>query len=83
MVRGAELLSRYKVPEAKYFAQVFCRVCGSPMPRFDEERNIAVVPMGALDDPGTRPQFHIFVGSKAPWFDIAGPLPQYAELPTT
>jgi hypothetical protein len=46
----------------------------------DPERGIAVVPMGSLDDdPGMRPQFRIFVGSKAPWFDIADDLPQHAD----
>jgi hypothetical protein len=28
--------------------------------------------------PGVRPALHIFVGSKAPWFDIADDLPQQA-----
>jgi len=33
--------------------------------------------LGTLDDdPGLRPSLHIFVGSKAPWFDIADDLPQ-------
>jgi hypothetical protein len=25
--------------------------------------------------------FHIFVGSKAAWYEITDPLPQYGELP--
>jgi hypothetical protein len=29
------------------------------------------------DDPGLRPQRHIFVDRKAPWFDIGGGLPRY------
>jgi len=50
------------------------------MPRLDPNRGIAVVPMGSLDDdPGIRPTAHIFVGSKAPWFEIADDLPQYKE----
>ena len=32
-------------------------------------------------DPGIRPMFPIFVGSKAPWHEITNSLPQYAELP--
>jgi hypothetical protein len=37
--------------------------------------------MGALDDDAPlRAQSHIFVASKAPWFEIAGDLPQFAEL---
>jgi hypothetical protein len=38
--------------------------------------------MGSLDDdPGLRPQAHIFVGSKAIWYEIADDLPQFAEYP--
>jgi hypothetical protein len=38
--------------------------------------------MGTLDDdPGIRSFEHIFVGSKAPWFDIADALPQHAARP--
>jgi hypothetical protein len=78
--RGEENRSSYKLPEARFFTQVFCRTCGSAMPRIDRERGIAVVPMGCLDDdPGIRPQYHIFVGSKAPWFEIADELPRYDE----
>jgi len=31
------------------------------------------------DDPGVRPQGHIFVGSMAPWFSITDGLPKYEE----
>ena len=38
------------------------------------------VAMGTLrDDPTIRPTAHIFVGSKAPWFEITDRLPQYQE----
>ena len=83
--RGAELLTTYRVPEAQYFAHVFCSSCGSSMPRLDEVRGIAIVPMGGLDDdPGVRPQNHIFVDSKAPWHEILDDLPRYpGTLPIT
>jgi hypothetical protein len=29
------------------------------------------------------PQCHIFVGSRAPWFEIADALPQYDAYPPT
>ncbi|HZP40126.1 MAG TPA: GFA family protein [Candidatus Binatia bacterium] len=80
--RGADLLASYKVPEAKFFTQTFCRICGSKLPRVDPSRNLTVVPLGALDDdPGVGPAMHIFVSAKAPWFEIADRLPQYAEYP--
>ena len=38
------------------------------------------VALGSLvDDPGIRPTKHIFVGSKAPWFEITDDLPQFDE----
>jgi len=38
--------------------------------------------LGTLDDdPGVKPEFHVFVGSKAPWHDITDDLPQWDEKP--
>ena len=52
------------------------------LPRVSVERNIVVVPAGSLDsEPAITPAAHIFVGSKAPWFDITDELPQFAEMP--
>jgi hypothetical protein len=82
--RGADLVASYKLPEAKFFTQAFCRRCGSAMPRLDTGRNIAIVPMGSLDDdPGIRPSEHIFAESKAPWFEIADGLTQHPGPPPT
>jgi hypothetical protein len=40
------------------------------------------VPYGALiDEPALRPTAHMFVGSKARWYDILDDLPQHAEYP--
>ena len=78
--RGAERLTLFKLPDARYFAQAFCRDCGGKLPRLDRERKLAVVPMGSLDDdPGVRPSAHIFVASKAPWYEIPDALPRHAE----
>lgn len=81
---GGEMhVKHYKVPEAVRFAIAFCTRCGGKVPRVSPEAGWAVVPAGALDtDPGMRPQAHIFVGSKASWFDIRDTLPQFAEMPT-
>ena len=79
---GEDLLASYKLPEARFFTQTFCTRCGSAMPRLDAARDIAVIPLGALDDdPGRGPGAHIFVASKAPWYDIPGDLPRYDEGP--
>jgi hypothetical protein len=38
------------------------------------------VSLGSLvDSPSIRPTHHIFVGSKAPWFEITDDLPQFDE----
>jgi hypothetical protein len=52
------------------------------MPRLDEGRGIAIVLMGAFDDdPGVRPERHIFVDSRAPWDEITDGLPEFAGPP--
>jgi hypothetical protein len=80
--RGEDQRASYKVPEAERFTQTFCRHCGSPVPHTSPERGFAVVPMGSLDDlPAMTPTAHIFVGSKAPWFEIADELPQFTDDP--
>ena len=60
-----------------------CGVCGSLL--FSVVRNGAYVhvAMGSLvDAPSIRPTKHIFVGSKAPWFEITDDLPQFEEHAT-
>jgi hypothetical protein len=63
----------------------FCRVCGSPiLSKFDADPSVLGVPLGALDDnPGVRPQLHVYVASKASWFTITDDLQQFAEVPPT
>lgn len=60
----------------------FCAVCGSAGPLLLEERGIAAVPAGAFDeDPGSRPQGHLFVASKAAWDAITDDLKQFDAYP--
>jgi hypothetical protein len=81
--RGEDQVASYRVPDADRFSQSFCRICGSPMPVVYPGRG-AVVPMGSLDDPpAMTPACHIFVGSRAPWFEIADALPQHDAYPPT
>jgi len=80
--RGEGELASYKVPEAKFYTQVFCRTCGAKLPRIDPGRGFAIVPLGSLDDdPGVRPSEHIWVGSKAPWDEIHDDLPRHEAAP--
>jgi hypothetical protein len=61
-----------------------CRVCGSLLYSRVREGRYVHVAMGTLVDcPTIRPQRHIFVGSKAPWFEITDDLPQFEGFPTS
>jgi hypothetical protein len=60
-----------------------CGVCGSFLFSVVREGAYVHVAMGSLvDAPGIRPTHHIFVGSKAPWFEITDDLPQFEEYAT-
>jgi hypothetical protein len=77
---GEELLGRFEVPEAETFNHVFCTRCGSTLPFHPLIPGLIGVPMGTIDgDPHESPRAHIFVESKAPWFDITDSLPQNAK----
>jgi hypothetical protein len=55
-----------------------CERCGSPLPKLHPGGGAYWVPAGVLDgDPGVRVAGHIFVGSKAPWDEIAGDAPRH------
>lgn len=59
-----------------------CRLCGSLLYSLVRDGAYVHVAMGTLiDAPSIRPDKHIFVGSKAPWFEITDGLPQYREFP--
>jgi hypothetical protein len=80
--RGADLVQDYPLPGAQYFGTAFCRRCGSEMPRVSAQTGIASVPAGSLDsDPGITPDGHIFVDSRAPWFEVTGDVPRFAAMP--
>lgn len=80
-VSGEALLTTYTVP-GRGFGQAFCSTCGSGMPRRNVARGITNVPLGVLDDtPDHGPDDHIFVGSKAAWYEITDDLPQFENGP--
>lgn len=58
-----------------------CRHCGSLLYSVVRDGTFVHVTLGTLlDAPTIRPSAHIFVASKAPWFDITDSLPQYAAF---
>jgi hypothetical protein len=57
-----------------------CAACGSFLFSVVRDGKYVHVGMGSLiDEPSIRPSAHIFVGSKAPWFEITDDLPQFDE----
>ena len=58
-----------------------CAVCASLLFSVVRDGEYVHVAMGSLvDAPSIRPSEHIYVGSKAPWFEITDDLPQHDEL---
>jgi hypothetical protein len=88
-IKGEELVRYYE--SSPDFHRGFCSNCGSPVVNRPgpNSKNAQIhkpaeaelgVPLGILDDdPPVRPACHVFVGSKAPWFEIKDDLQQYAE----
>jgi hypothetical protein len=62
-------------------ARSFCRRCGSVVPG-GPASGLVFAPAGNLDgDPGERPGDHIFVASKASWYEIADDLRRFDAFP--
>jgi hypothetical protein len=57
-----------------------CGTCGSFLFSVVREGAWVHVSLGSLvDAPSIKPTHHIFVGSKAPWFEITDELPQFEK----
>ena len=80
--QGEDMLQRYKVPEAERFYTLFCKQCGSPMPRVVPELDAVLIPAGSLDSEAPiAPNGRIFWASRADWSCDAGDLPVFDEYP--
>lgn len=75
-LNGEALVKRYQSSPGEY--RTFCSHCGSNLiTEFERNPDVLGLPLGSLDDdPGVQPERHVFVGSKAPWFEITDALPQ-------
>ncbi len=79
LTHGADLLLVVGEKDANHTR---CGVCGSFLFSVVRDGEYVHVAMGSLvDTPSLRPTKHIFVGSKAPWFEIVDDLPQFEEFP--
>jgi hypothetical protein len=80
LVSGVDYLLVVGEPELN---DTRCRTCGSLLFSVVRNGEYVHVAMGSLvDAPSIRPTEHIFVGSKAPWFEITDDLPQFEEHAT-
>lgn len=80
-VSGEELITWFESSPGNH--RGFCSGCGSPLlSRFDFRPEVYGLPLGCLDtDPGVKPAMHVFVASKAPWFEITDALPRHRGFP--
>ena len=80
ILQGEEFIRYY--PKTEDTDLGFCSECGSSL--FSKKSHLQkyLVRLGILDDaPTQKPNFHIYVGSKAPWFEICDELAQFEETP--
>jgi hypothetical protein len=78
---GETALTTFSTAEGVH--RLFCSRCGSPIiTRRDAFPDSVRLRLGTLDSPlRTGPQLHVFVGSKADWYEIHDEFPQHAERP--
>jgi len=77
-VAGEDSIKEYE--DTPGYKVRFCGRCGSPVPSFLEDFGLFFIHVGGLDgDPGREIVHHIFVGSKAPWYEIHDDHPQHEE----
>lgn len=81
VVAGEEAITAYESTPGK--KRCFCSRCGTHVyAYFDARPDTIILRLGTIQaDPGIRPQAHIWVSHKAPWYEIQDDLPQFAERP--
>lgn len=77
---GTEHVTKYKTsPEV---ARCFCNRCGSTL-GVEVQGSMPYITLGSVEgDPGIRPEAHVFVGSKASWYELQDELPEFEEWPS-
>lgn len=76
VTRGAEHVGKHAKNEESILC--FCTKCGSSLYADKPKINMVHIRLGSLlDRQSLAPQYHAYVGEKAPWYRIADGLPQY------
>ncbi len=81
---GYQEIRRYEAPileRSPGYQVAFCGRCGSPAPYYEEGDEWLEVAAGLLDDdPGMRPDRHIFIECGSSWYTIRDELPQLTKI---
>ena len=60
----------------------FCNLCGSSLFSENFRKDLLHIRLGVVnEEPSLKPQAHVFVGSKVPWYQITDDLPQFETIP--
>lgn len=76
-VSGEDDIKIYEMAEGEGWC--FCRECGSSLAGTEAGQVTSITLGSVVGDPGIKPEYHIFVGSKASWYTIGDDLPQFEE----
>jgi hypothetical protein len=76
VTKGEDLIQTY---ESEFAPRNFCSNCGSSI--YDDLGGKYFVAAGLMRDLDMEPAFHLQVAYKAPWHEIGGAAPQFAENP--
>jgi hypothetical protein len=83
LLAGRELITTFELPVRETppgYQRIFCKRCGSPAPDPDPRGTWFEIPAGLLeDDPGVRPERHIFIDKRAAWTTLDDDLPALDE----
>lgn len=81
LLSGHDVLKEYESSPGA--VRAFCSECGSPLyARVMRDPEGIRIRLGSLEkNAPVRVAAHVWVGSKADWYEIEGPLPQFEEAP--
>jgi len=78
-ISGEDHIKIYSMPDG--WQSVFCKDCGSPLPRLIPDQ-MWIIPAGLMDeDPEVGVRGHIWVENKPHWEIIGDNAPQFTQTP--
>jgi len=81
-LKGEDNVGRFELPEAQFYANCFCKTCGSSLPWEIQGGGNVAIHAGTLDqDPGIKPRRNIHWASKACWYTPSSELECFSDKP--